>query len=445
MMKWVRQNHEAHRQAKASRHRVPTRSELQQELAEVVRHRAAISEVLRVVASSPHDLQPIFDTILDSATRLCRADMGTLRLREEKSFRLVAQRLHTSTLFDRWAPPVLIEPSSFLAQQIANRSPVHIPDVAHAPVLHRDPRVVDAAKLMGIRTYLLVPMVKDEGVIGAIFLGRVQVQPFTDKEIELITDFAAQATIALDITRRERQFREIQMDLAHANRVETIGQLTASIAHELKQPLAAVAIGGNASLRWLTRRPPEIEEAKRSVECIINDVNRARDVIDRIHGLVKRKAPRMDTLDINDAIREVITLTHREAVENGVTVQTQLADHLPPIYGDRVQLQQVMLNLIINAVQAMSSLEGKRELHISTETTEEGVRIAVRDTGPGLSAETLQRLFEPFYTTKPTGMGMGLSICQSIIKEHGGRLWATGHELPGALFQFTIPANSGHR
>ena len=277
-----------------------------------------------------------------------------------------------------------------------------------------------------------------------INLGRTRMQPFTDKQIELITDFAAQAAIALEITRRERQYREVQNELAHANRVLTMGQLTASIAHELRQPLGAALNDGKASLNWLTRHPPEVEEAKLCLEEVIKDVNRASDVIDRIHRLVKKDTLRMEKLDINGAILEVISLIHSEVIKNGVTVGTELAETLPRIQGDRVQLQQVILNLLINAIQAMGDLaEDKRELHISTALIEsEGVRVAVRDTGPGLRPQDLERLFVPFYTTKPHGMGMGLSICRSIIEDHGGRLCATHHEPRGAQFQFTIPATS---
>ena len=287
-------------------------------------------------------------------------------------------------------------------------------------------------------------MVKDKDVIGMINLGRTRMQPFTDKQIELITDFAAQAAIALEITRRERQYREVQNELAHANRVLTMGQLTASIAHELRQPLGAALNDGKASLNWLTRHRPEVEEAKLCLEEVIKDVNRASDVIDRIHRLVKKDTLRMEKLDINGAILEVISLIHSEVIKNGVTVGTELAETLPRIQGDRVQLQQVILNLLINAIQAMGDLaEDKRELHISTALIElEGVRVAVRDTGPGLRPQDLERLFVPFYTTKPHGMGMGLSICRSIIEDHGGRLWATHHEPRGAQFQFTIPATS---
>jgi signal transduction histidine kinase len=224
-----------------------------------------------------------------------------------------------------------------------------------------------------------------------------------------------------------------------------MGQLTASIAHELRQPLGAVLNDGKASLNWLTRHPPEVKEAKLCLEEVIKDVNRASDVIDRIHRLVKKDTLRLEKLDINDAILEVISLIRSEVIKNGVTVGTELAETLPRIQGDRVQLQQVILNLLINAIQAMGDLaEGQRELHVSTALIQpEGVRVAVRDTGPGLRPEDLDRLFVPFHTTKPNGMGMGLSICRSIIEDHGGRLWASHHEPRGALFQFTIPATSG--
>jgi len=174
---------------------------------------------------------------------------------------------------------------------------------------------------------------------------------------------------------------------------------------------------------------------------MIKQGNRASEVIERIRALIKKAPPRKDAVSINDAILEVVALTRTEAANNGVLVRTQLAEGLPPVRGDRVQLQQVMLNLIVNAIQSMSGVEdGNRELHISSVSIEpEGVCVAVRDTGHGLRPEGLPRLFEPFYTTKPDGMGMGLSICRSIIENHGGQLWATRCEPRGALFQFTMP------
>src|SRR5229473_1206688 len=400
-----------------------TASELQDRLTELIEQQTAISEVLRAIASSPHDLQPIFDAILDSATRLCRADIGSLRLSEESGLRRVALR-GDPLLVSQSASPVLAEKGSFLSRIATSRLPTHIPDLTALEGDHRDDlwfTVVSAR----FRTALVVPLLKDNEIVGIINLGRKQMQPFTDKQISLFRDFAAQATIALESTRRERQYREMQSELAHANRVATMGQLTASIAHEIKQPIATARNNAAAALRFLDKSPPDVAEVREALTCIVNDTDRASDVVDR-----------------NAAILEVTALTHSEAVKTGVTVGTQLAGELPRIQCDRVQLQQVMLNLIVNAIQSMSGVEdGNRELQISTVGIEpEGVCVAVRDTGPGLSPQTLSRLFEPFYTTKPDGMGMGLSICRSIIEAHGGRLWATPCEPQGALFQFTIPA-----
>jgi signal transduction histidine kinase/ligand-binding sensor domain-containing protein len=239
----------------------------------------------------------------------------------------------------------------------------------------------------------------------------------------------------------ERRYREVQMELEHANRVATLGQLSASIAHEINQPIAAAVTNAQAALRWLSAQPPDIEEVRQSLDRIVKNGNRAAEVMGRTRALVKKAPPRKDDLEINEAIREVIALSHDEAVKNGVSVQTQLAEALPLIQGDGVQLQQVILNLILNAIQAMSGVgEGLRELLISTARGSSGdVLVAVRDSGPGLDPASLERVFEAFYTTKPGGLGIGLSICRSIIEAHGGRLWASAGMPRGATFQFTLP------
>ena len=422
-------------------HAEGTASELQDRVTELIEQQTAISEVLRAIASSPHDLQPIFDAILDSATRLCRADSGALRLSEEGGLRRVAAR-GVPLLVSQSLSPVLLEKGSFLGRIAASRSPTHIPDLAALEGDHWEDdwfTVVDA----GFRTGLIVPLLKDNEIVGIITLGRKQVQPFTDRQISLFRDFAAQATIALESTRRERQYREAQMALAHANRVATMAQLTASITHEVNQPITATVTYALAARRWLSAVPPDFGEVSEALAGIIKEGNRASEVIGRIRALMKNAPPRKDAVSINDAILEVVALTRAEAANNGVLVRTQLAEGVPPVQGDRVQLQQVMLNLIVNGIQSMSGVEdGNRELHISTVSIEpEGVCVAVRDTGHGLRPESLPRLFEPFYTTKPEGMGMGLSICRSIIEAHGGRLWAIPCEPQGALFQFTIPAD----
>ena len=404
-----------------------------------IEEREAISGVLRAIASSPHDLQPIFDAILDSATRLCRADAGTLRLSEESGFRLMAVR--GAPLLEWSSSALLAKKGSLLSRVAASRLPTHIPDLtAHQGDLRDD--VWITAVNAGFRTALVVPLLKDNEIVGTITLSRKQVRPFTDKQISLFTDFAAQATIALESVRRERQYREAQSELAHANRVETMGQLTASIAHEIKQPIATARNNARAALNFLGMHPPDLSEVKEALDCIVADADRAGDIVDRIGSCIKKAPPRKEVVDLNAAILEVTDLTHGEAVKTGVTVSTQLAGELPRIQYDRVQLQQVMMNLIVNAIQSMSGVEdGNRELHISSVSSEpEGVCVAVRDTGHGLRPEGLPRLFEPFYTTKPDGMGMGLSICRSIIENHGGRLWATSCEPRGAVFQFTIPA-----
>jgi signal transduction histidine kinase len=419
-----------------------TASELQARVTELIEQQAAISEVLRAIASSPHDLQPIFDAILDSATRLCRADIGSLRLSEESGLRRVALRGDPLLVSQASSSPVLAEKGSLLGGLATSRLPTHIPDFTAVEGDLRDDfwkAVVNA----GFRTGLVVPLLKDNEIVGMITLGRKQVQPFTDKQISLFRDFAAQAIIALESTRRERQYREAQMALAHANRVATMGQLTASITHEVNQPITAAVTYALAARRWLSADPPNFREVDDALSLIVKEGTRAGEVVERVRALIKKVPARKDAVAIDDAILEVIALTRTEAANNSVSVRTQFAEGLPRVQGDRVQLQQVMLNLIVNAIQAMSGIgEGARELQISIDAvpTEGSVRVGVRDTGPGLSPERLSRLFEPFYTTKPEGMGMGLSICRSIIEAHGGRLWAIPCEPQGALFQFTIPA-----
>ncbi|MDQ1556794.1 MAG: hypothetical protein QOI02_1796, partial [Actinomycetota bacterium] len=248
----------------------------------------------------------------------------------------------------------------------------------------------------------------------------------------------------LDLTERKRAeeaLRVVQMELAHANRVATMGQLTASIAHEVKQPIAATVSNAEAAIRWLGHRPPDLDEVRDALSRIVKEGRRASEVIGRIRALVEKAPPLTDRLDINEAIREVIELTRGETAKNDVTVRTDLADGLALIHGDRVQLQQVLLNLIINAVEAMTEVsKGARELLIRTGEVEAGyVLVAVRDSGPGLDPKHVERLFETFYTTKASGMGMGLTICRSIIEAHGGRLWASTNEPRGAVFHFTVP------
>ena len=253
-----------------------------------------------------------------------------------------------------------------------------------------------------------------------------------------------EARIGLVQSRAEEALRRVQAELAHVARVTTLGELTASIAHEVNQPIAAAMLNAQTALRWLAAQPPDLEEANQALARIVEAGNRAGNVIGRIRDLVKKTPHRVDLFDINDAIREVVELTRPEAVKNDVLVRMELADGLPLVKGDRVELQQVVLNLIVNAVEAMSAVAKRpRELVIRTERAESDVMVTVRDSGPGLPETDVDRIFQPFHTTKQAGLGMGLSISRSIIEAHGGRLWASASAPHGAAFQFTAPADAG--
>ena len=242
----------------------------------------------------------------------------------------------------------------------------------------------------------------------------------------------------------DRRYHEMQMELAHANRVATVGQLTASIAHEVIQPIAATVTNAETALRWLRLGSSHLEEVQQALTSIVDDGVRAAEVINRIRALMKKAPPRKDRLEVNEAILEIIELARGEALKYGVSVLTELADPSPFVEADRVQLQQVLLNLVVNALEAMGVANGgPKELLISTEKVESsGVLVAVQDSGPGLEPAMLGRVFESFYTTKPTGLGLGLSICRSIIEAHGGRLWASTNQPRGATFQFTLPGDA---
>jgi PAS domain S-box-containing protein len=258
--------------------------------------------------------------------------------------------------------------------------------------------------------------------------------------VSFILDLTERKRAETDARESERRYQQVQIELAHANRVATMGQIAASIAHEVKQPIAAVVTNAQAGLGWLRAHRLNLEKARQTFDYIVSDAIRACDVLDRIRGLIKKAPPRKEVLKINEVVLEVMALTRSEAVRNGVLVRTRLAEGLPLIQADRVQLQQVILNLIFNAVEAMRGVgEGSRELLISTGSTSNGVLVSLQDSGPGLDPNAEDRLFQAFYTTKIEGMGMGLAICRSIIEAHGGRMWAGANEPRGAVFQFTLP------
>jgi PAS domain S-box-containing protein len=284
---------------------------------------------------------------------------------------------------------------------------------------------------------------RKDGSRVPVLIGAASLETNGNHGVAFVLDLTERRRAESEARESERRYREVQMELAHANRVATMGQLSASIAHEVKQPIAGAVANAQAALHSLGRRPYDLEGVRLALARIVKDGHRAGEVVDRIRALITKAPARNEHLDLNEAILEVIELTRGEAVKNYVSIRTDLAAGLPLIESDRVQLQQVIVNLIMNAVEAMSGMsEGPRELLISTAKTDPGVLVSVRDSGPGLRPESVERLFESFYTTKPGGLGMGLSICRSIIEAHGGRLWASANVPHGAIFEFTLPAHA---
>src|SRR5258707_10647401 len=251
----------------------------------------------------------------------------------------------------------------------------------------------------------------------------------------------------VDVTERKyaqdehERLRQLETVLAHLNRVSTMGELAASLSHEILHPIATARNNARAGMRFLEMNPPNLDEAREALACVVRDADRAKDIIGRMRDHIKKAPQRKECFSLNEAINEVIVMVRSAIADNRVSVQTRLAEGALAIHGDRVQLQQVLLNLILNAVEAMGSVEaGARELLVSTEQDRTDVLVAVRDSGPGIDATHLERVFEAFYTTKSGGTGMGLLICRSIIDAHGGKLWAEANKPRGAVFQFSLPA-----
>ena len=283
---------------------------------------------------------------------------------------------------------------------------------------------------------------------GSVVYNKISGKPVFDANGEFRgyrgtgTDVTALRTAEGEARENEQRYRKAELELAHANRVATMGQLTASITHEVNQPITAAVTYALAARRFLSAEPPNFREVDDALSLIVKEGNRAGEVVGQIRALIKKAPVRKDAVEINDAILEVIALTRTEAANNSVSVRTQLAEGLPRVQGDRVQLQQVLLNLIINAIEAMRDIgEQERELLISSRNEPDGVSVEVRDSGPGFAAADIDRVFEAFYTTKPSGLGLGLSICRSIIEAHNGRLFASPNVPRGAIFRFIAPAH----
>jgi C4-dicarboxylate-specific signal transduction histidine kinase len=294
----------------------------------------------------------------------------------------------------------------------------------------------------GLHAAFAFPILLGAEVLGVMEFFSHEIRQPEKELLDMMATIGSQIGQFIERKRAEDALHRAQVELAHVTRVATLGEMTASIAHEINQPLGAVVNSASACLRWLDAQ--KLEEARRSASRVIAEGHRASEIIGRIRALVKKAPPQKDWLDVNEMIHEVIALAHNEVQRNGVALETQLSDSVPVILADRVQLQQVILNLMMNAIEAMSGADdGPRELSVRSTTDEsQGVLVSVQDSGPGLDPKSLDHLFDAFYTTKPHGLGMGLAISRSLIEAHGGRLWATAKAPHGAVFQFTLPIGS---
>ena len=406
----------------------------QLDLATVIKVSQAISSEVLV--------ERLIDTLMRTAIEQAGAERGLLLLRRSAEQRIEAEATTTceTVTVQLRDEPVAdgMLPVSVLHYVLRTRESVILDDAAVQTTFAEDPYI----RQRRTRSILCMPLLNQAKLTGVLYLeNNLAPRVFAPARIAVLKLLASQAAIALEKSRSADALREMELALAHANRLETMGQLTASIAHEVNQPIAATVTNAQAALRWLRLDPPDLDEVRQALDRIVRDGARAGAVVQRIRSLSKKASPHVDQVEISAAAREVIELTRSETMKNGVSVRAELSDGLPQIRGDRVQLQQVILNLILNAIEAMSGMkEGARELVISTGRNVSGdILVFVRDSGPGLPPADQDSLFKAFYTTKPNGLGLGLSICRSIVEGHGGRLWASANAPGGAVFQFTLP------
>jgi signal transduction histidine kinase len=425
---------------------------LHRELSDALQLQAATAEVLQIISSSPGDLQPAFGKMLAHAARICDARYGNVFRLQGDALHLVASHNTPAALVEA-RRVVRLNPRLPFGRMVATKAAVQVPDIMaeEAYVVGRDPRLALPIQIGGARTVLVVPMLKDGEVIGAFSLYRQEVRPFTAKQVELLTSFAAQAVIAVENTRLLNALRQRTDELGRSiaelqrertNKLMNLEAMAASIGHEVRQPLASIASNGSAARRFLGHTPPNLGEARLALERMVSDSHRASQVFDNIRALFGKADQGHAPIDVNALTHTVLDALAAELTEHAIVTKVELASALPPIMGHRGQLQEVLINLIRNAIEAMTSPEdGGRVLQVSAALdADKSIVVAVEDSGPGIDPARADHIFDAFITTKSHGMGLGLAICRMIVERHGGKLSAEPAQPHGSIFRVALPA-----
>jgi signal transduction histidine kinase len=433
---------------------------LTRELTRVAEQQLATSEVLRLIGSSSGDLEPVFTSILASAARLCDAHNGAINRWDGDALQLIATHNMPQAFADvRKRSPYRPHQHSASGRMLASRAPVHIDDLsADRSYLEGNPPTVAAVDLVGVRTTLAVPMWKDDELIGSFSLGRSEVRPFTDRELEIVQSFAAQAVVAIENARLlselhrrtdalSRTVAELQRE--RNNKLMNLEAMVASISHEVRQPLASIASNGGAAIRFLGREPPNLEEVRSALNRIVGESHRASQVFDNIRALFGKTERGHEPIDMSELIRGVLSGLQGELDEHQITAGLDLSADLPTITGHRGQLQEVLVNLIRNAIEAMDTdmdadkhadNDSRRALQVSSQLHGTNkVIVAVEDSGPGIDPKHSASIFDAFMTTKANGMGLGLALSRMIAERHGGQLSVSPAQPRGSIFRLVLP------